>query len=150
MCVKSEQFKCFLFSLTKKNIKKKNYARGDNYRANVFSSNSGRFIRRQQTKHLRVTRSFSRAINYTREANLSESIIIAAARQNYVLTSRKPRCLRRSTPWLITATRSFYHFFRSSRSIIPCNVIYEASGFDEAGETPMKRRWLRLFSITLG
>lgn len=114
-----------------------------------FSSNSGRFVRRQQTKHLRVTRSFSRAINYTREANLSESIIIAAARQNYVLTSRKPRCSRCSTPWLITATRSFYHFFRSSGSIIPCNVIYEASGFDEAGETPMKRRWLRLFSITL-
>lgn len=47
---------------------------------------------------LRVTRYLSRAINYTREANLSESIIIAAARQNYVLTSGKPRCLRRSTP----------------------------------------------------
>lgn len=36
-----------------------------------------------------TTRSFSQAINYTREANLSESIIIAA-RQNYVLTPGTP------------------------------------------------------------
>lgn len=90
-----------------------------------------RFARRQQTKYLRGAR-ITRSINYTREANLSESIIIAAC-QNYVLTLRKAQCSRRSTPWLITATRSFYHFFRSSGSIIPCNVIYEASGFDEAG-----------------
>lgn len=100
-----------------------------------FSSRSRRFVR-QATNEIfagsRNTRFFPRAINYTREANLSESIIITA-RQNYVLTLRKARCSWRSTPWLITATRSFYHFFRSSGSIIPCNVIYEASGFDEAG-----------------
>lgn len=36
-----------------------------------------------------TNRSFSRAINYTREANLSESIIIAP-RQNYVLTPHPP------------------------------------------------------------
>lgn len=75
-----------------------------------------------------VTRSFSRAINYTREANLSESIIIAV-RQNYVLT-RASRCSRRCAVINYGQLDRFITF-SARREALYRVTLYEASGFDE-------------------
>jgi len=92
------------------------------YCADVLSIYGSRFSFVDNDEVLRgVTCSFSRAINYIREANLSESIIIVAC-QNYVLT-RASRCSRCYAVINYGNSIAFYHFLRLSGSVISCNII---------------------------